>query len=42
MVGIVQGYVIFTNQTTIDDERDFSKELFHEAFKLPPLESGGF
>lgn len=32
-LGFVQGYVIFSNQTTIDNERDFSRPLFHEAYK---------
>ena len=30
-LGFVQGYIIFTNQSTIDIERDFSRPLFHKA-----------
>ena len=32
-LGFIQGYVIFTKQTTIKNERDFSRELFHNAYK---------
>lgn len=32
-LGFVQGYVIFSEQTTIDNERDFSRTLFHKAYK---------
>ena len=32
-LGFVQAYVIFTNQTTIDIERDFSRPLFHKAYE---------
>lgn len=32
-LGFVQGYLIFNNQTTIDIERDYSRKLFHEAYK---------
>ena len=32
-LGFIQAYVIFTNQTTVDIERDFSRPLFHNAYK---------
>ncbi len=32
-LGFIQAYVIFTNQTTIDVERDFSRPLFHKAYE---------
>ena len=32
-LGFVQGYIIFTNQSTIDIERDFSRPLFHKAYE---------
>ena len=32
-LGFVQGYIIFTNQSTIDIERDFSRPLFHNAYE---------
>ena len=32
-LGFVQGYIIFTNQSTIDIERDFSRSLFHKAYE---------
>ena len=32
-LGFIQAYVIFTNQTTVDIERDFSRPLFHTAYK---------
>ena len=31
-LGFVQGYIIFTNQSTIDIERDFSRPLFHKSY----------
>ena len=32
-LGFVQCYIIFTNQSTIDIERDFSRPLFHKAYE---------
>ena len=32
-LGFVQGYIIFTNQSTIDIERDFSRPLLHKAYE---------
>lgn len=32
-LGFVQGYVIFSEQTTIDKERGFSRNLFHKAYE---------
>ena len=32
-LGFVQGYIIFTNQSTIDIERGFSRPLFHKAYE---------
>ena len=40
-LGFIQGYLIFNKLTTVDNERDFSRPLFHEAYKtegiiIPP------
>lgn len=32
-LGFVQAYVIFTNQTTVESERNFSRPLFHNAYE---------
>lgn len=32
-LGFVQGYIIFTNQTSVNNERDLSRSMFHEAYK---------
>lgn len=32
-LGFIQGYVIFTNQTSVEIERNFSRPLFHNAYK---------
>lgn len=32
-LGFVQAYVIFTNQTTVNIERDFSRPFFHNAYE---------
>lgn len=32
-LGFVQGYIIFTSQSTTDIERDFSRPLFHKAYE---------
>ena len=37
-LGFIQAYVIFTNQTTIDVERDFSRPLFHKAYQNENIE----
>ena len=37
-LGFIQAYVIFTNQTTIDIERDFSRPLFHKAYQNENIE----
>ena len=31
-LGFIQGYVVFTNQTTVEIERNFSRPLFHNAY----------
>lgn len=31
-LGFIQGYVVFTKQTTVQTEREFSRNLFHEAY----------
>lgn len=36
-LGFIQGYVIFTKQTTIRKERDFSRPLFHKAYEKENL-----
>ena len=46
-LGFVQAYVIFTNQTTVEIERDFSRPLFHNAYeneniKIPPSFSSSY
>ena len=33
-LGYIQGYVIFTKQTTVDIERDFSRPYFHKAYEF--------
>ena len=32
-LGFVQGYLIFNGFSTVEVERDFTRELFHEAYK---------
>ena len=46
-LGFIQGYVVFTNQTTVEIERNFSRPLFHNAYKyenikIPPTFSSDF
>lgn len=32
-LGFIQGYVIFNNLTTVNIEREYSRPLFHKAYK---------
>ena len=46
-LGFIQGYVIFTNQTTVEIERNFSRPLFNNAYKsenikIPPTFSSDY
>ena len=46
-LGFIQGYVVFTNQTTVEIERNFSRHLSHNAYKyenikIPPTFSSDF
>lgn len=36
-LGFIQGYIIFTNQSTVDIERNFSRPLFHKAYEYEGL-----
>lgn len=37
-LGFIQGYVISKGYTTVQAERDYSRPLFHEAYKTEGIE----
>lgn len=41
-LGYCQAYCIFTNQTTVNKERDFSRPLFKEAYKNENIQNFSF
>lgn len=32
-LGFIQGYIIFSKQSSVEDERNFSREFFQSAYK---------
>jgi hypothetical protein len=32
-LGFIQGYIIFSGQSTVEIERDFSRPIFHKAYE---------